>query len=170
MFGGDPQFPASTSASKLLQCRGCGTVAADRMREQAASNKPVAVAISRRENASSFGCDLALEPRLLALTRMLARPAAIATMPFADRLASRAVHGHAAPRIVAGYALCGKCLACSCNRAQTMLAPRFRHACIAMPAPALEYWLGSALILNVGGTPSHLQRVGFREAPCRKQG
>jgi hypothetical protein len=64
------------------------------MREQAASNKPVAVAISRSENASSFGCDLALEPRLLALTRMLARPAAITAM----RLATCVVYDTVAAR------------------------------------------------------------------------
>jgi hypothetical protein len=50
----EPQFPASTSASKLLQCRGCGTLAPARMREQAASDKPVAAAISASVNASSF--------------------------------------------------------------------------------------------------------------------
>jgi hypothetical protein len=43
------------------------------MREHAASDKPVAAAISLSENASSFGGDLALEPCLVSLARMLAR-------------------------------------------------------------------------------------------------
>jgi hypothetical protein len=41
-------------------------------------------------------CDLALEPRLIALARMLARPAAVAAMHIGDRLTSRAVHDSAA--------------------------------------------------------------------------
>lgn len=40
---------------RLSQCRGCGTFAPARMREQAASESPVALAISLSENASSFG-------------------------------------------------------------------------------------------------------------------
>jgi hypothetical protein len=43
---------------------------------------------------------VALEPGLVALPRILARPAAIAAMPLADRLASDAVHACSAPRIV----------------------------------------------------------------------
>lgn len=45
--------------------------------------------------------DLALESRLVALALMLARPAAIAAMPLADRLAPRTTHGGTAARIVA---------------------------------------------------------------------
>lgn len=37
------------------QCRGCGTLAPARMREQAASERPVGLPISLSENASSFG-------------------------------------------------------------------------------------------------------------------
>jgi hypothetical protein len=43
------------SSRKASQCRGCGTFARARIREHAASDKPVAVAISRSEKASSFG-------------------------------------------------------------------------------------------------------------------
>ena len=50
--------------------------------------------------------DLALEPRVIALSRMLARPAAIAAMPVRDRLAARTVHVGAAPWIVARGGLC----------------------------------------------------------------
>jgi hypothetical protein len=48
-----------------------------------------------------FRCDLALESRLVVLARMLARPASIAAMPLADRLASRSVHSGSAARIIA---------------------------------------------------------------------
>ena len=41
-------------------------------------------------------CDLALEPRLVALVWTLARPAAVAAMPLADRFAACAIHGGAA--------------------------------------------------------------------------
>jgi hypothetical protein len=50
--------------------------------------------------------DLALEPRPVALARMLARPAAIAAMSLADRLAARAIHRGAAAQIIAGRDLC----------------------------------------------------------------
>jgi hypothetical protein len=43
--------------------------------------------------------DLTPEPRLVALAPMLARAAAIATMPLADRLPSRAIRNRAAARI-----------------------------------------------------------------------
>jgi hypothetical protein len=45
--------------------------------------------------------DLALEPRVIALAWMLARPAAIMAVPFADRLAPCAIHDGAAAWIVA---------------------------------------------------------------------
>ncbi len=45
----------SASSRKASQCRGCGTLAAERIREQAESDKPVAAAISRSEKPSSFG-------------------------------------------------------------------------------------------------------------------
>ena len=45
----------STSASKAGQCRGCGTRVPERKREQAASDRPTACAISPSANASSFG-------------------------------------------------------------------------------------------------------------------
>jgi hypothetical protein len=64
--------------------------------------------------------NLALEPRLVALVRMLARPAAIATMPFADRLASRAVHVGAAPWVVASFGLRGERPASRFDRSQPM--------------------------------------------------
>ena len=70
------------------------------MREHAASESPVALPTTEREGIEPRR-DLALEPRLVALARMLACPAAIAAMPLADRLASRAVHGGTAARIVA---------------------------------------------------------------------
>ena len=40
------QFPVSSSASKASQCRGCTTLARARMREQAASDKPVAASVT----------------------------------------------------------------------------------------------------------------------------
>jgi hypothetical protein len=45
----------STSSRNFSQCRGCGTLAPARMREQAASDKLVAAAISASVKASSFG-------------------------------------------------------------------------------------------------------------------
>src|SRR5579863_6695343 len=83
--------------------------------------------------------DLALEPPVVALIRMLARPAAISAMSLADRFGSRPVHGNAAAWIVAGCGLGGECLAGRGNRAEPMLAPCLWHARIAMPAPALEH-------------------------------
>ena len=45
----------SVSLFKASQCLACGTLVSARMREQAASDSPVASAISLSENASSFG-------------------------------------------------------------------------------------------------------------------
>lgn len=49
------QHYESTSSRNASQCRGCGTFAPARMRGQAASESPAALAISLSENASSFG-------------------------------------------------------------------------------------------------------------------
>jgi hypothetical protein len=87
--------------------------------------------------------DLALESRLVALLRMLARPAAIAAVCVADCLASRTVYGGAAPWIVARFGLHGECLASRGDRAEAMLAARYRHARLAMTTPALEHRLAA---------------------------
>jgi ferredoxin len=96
MFGAEPHFPASTSASKPSQCRGCGICVQARMREQAASDNPVAAAIS---------------------------PAAVTAMALADRLATRAVPCGTAARIVASRCLRRERLASRFDRAEAMLAP-----------------------------------------------
>src|SRR5580692_348087 len=85
--------------------------------------------------------EFALEPGLVALARMLARPAAIAAVRVADRLAPRSVHDGAASRIVAGRGLRCEHFASRFHRTEPMLAPRFRQARIAMPAPSLEHRL-----------------------------
>ncbi|MGA8098533.1 MAG: hypothetical protein WB810_07725 [Candidatus Cybelea sp.] len=61
-------------------------------------------------NASSFGAISRLNQRLVALVLMLARPTAIAAMFLADRLASRAVHGSIAARIIAAAACAASAL------------------------------------------------------------
>jgi hypothetical protein len=66
------------------------------MREQAASDEPIASAISLAENASSFGTIFRLNHTSPVLW-MLAIPLAIAAMAFADCLATRAIYGSAAP-------------------------------------------------------------------------
>jgi hypothetical protein len=48
-----PAYPSSVS--NVCQCLGCGTLVPARMREQAASDKPVALAISLSVNLSSLG-------------------------------------------------------------------------------------------------------------------
>ena len=82
--------------------------------------------------------DLALEPCLVSLAWMLARPAAIAAVSVANRLASRFIHDSAAARIDASGSVRCEHFASLCDRAQSVLAPCFRHAGIAMAAPALE--------------------------------
>jgi hypothetical protein len=68
---------------------------------------------------------------------MLARPAAIAAVPFADRFASGVVYGNAAARIIPRCALGCERFACGFDCTEAMLAPRFRHARLAMPTPTL---------------------------------
>jgi hypothetical protein len=85
----------------------------------------------------------ALEPRLVTLARVLARPVAIAAMALADSLASRLIRCSTAARIVAGCRLCCEGFARSFHRAEAMLASRFGHAVLAMPAPALEHRLAA---------------------------
>jgi hypothetical protein len=82
--------------------------------------------------------DLALEPGRVTLARVLARPGAIAAMPLADRLASCAVYGGAAPRIVALGGLRRERFSCGFDRAKAMFAARLGHAGFAVPTPALE--------------------------------
>jgi hypothetical protein len=74
--------------------------------------------------------DFALKPGLVAGARMLARPAAIAAMPVADRLASRAVYGCASARIAAGLGLRSERFACDCDCAKAMLASPFRRRAV----------------------------------------
>jgi hypothetical protein len=74
---------------------------------------------------------------------MLARPTAIAAVSVADRLASRTVHVGAAPRIVARSGLRCQRIASRFDRSQSVLAPRFWHARIAMAPPSLEDWLAA---------------------------
>ena len=69
---------------------------------------------------------------------MLARPAAVAAVPLADRLTSRSVNGGAAPRVVAGRGLRCERLARGFDRSKAMFAPSLRHARVAVPTPALE--------------------------------
>ncbi len=132
-----------TSASKAPQCRGCGTCVPARIREQAASDEPVAAAISASVNVSSFGRDLALEPRPVALARVPASPAAIAAVPLADCFASHAIHRSAATRIGARSCLRRKRLAGPLDSAETVLAPRLGHARLAVSPPALEHRLAA---------------------------
>ena len=113
------------------------------MREHAANDRARCGRDLRERKDIELRRDLALEPRLVALAWMLARPAAIAAMPFADRLASRAVHGGTAARIIACRSLRCERLARCVDRAETMLAPRLRHARLAMTAPALEHRLAA---------------------------
>jgi hypothetical protein len=77
--------------------------------------------------------NLALEPGLVALARMLACPAPIAAMALADRLASRTVHGGAAPWIVARRTLRCERFARGFDRAEAVLAACLRHAGFGTP-------------------------------------
>jgi hypothetical protein len=52
----------TTSAARRPQCLGCGTLAPAQMREEAASDKSVAAAISLSEKASSFAAISRLNP------------------------------------------------------------------------------------------------------------
>ena len=113
------------------------------MREQAASERPVALPISLSEKRIELRHDLTFKPCLVTLTRMLARPAAIAAMSFADRFASHSVYGSAAPWIVALGSLRREHFASRFDRAESMLAPCLGHARLAMTPPALEHRLAA---------------------------
>jgi hypothetical protein len=95
------------------------------MREQAASESCGLTDLLEREGIE-LRRDLALEPRLVTLARMLARPPAIALVCLGDRLASRAVHFGAASWIVARSGLRCEHFASRFDRSQSMLAARLR--------------------------------------------
>src|ERR1700729_2315620 len=97
----------------------------------------------RERKRVELRCDLALEPRLVALARMLARPTTIAAMPLGDCLGTHAIDLAAPPRVIASCGLCCEGLARRLDRAESMLAADLRHARLAVPAPALEHRLAA---------------------------
>jgi hypothetical protein len=99
--------------------------------------------------------DLALEPRFVALARMLARPVAIAAMPLADRLAAHTVHGGGSARIVARSGLRCERLACSFDRAQPMLAPRLDAFTLAEIGAATGLSLAACSRVRAGARVPH---------------
>ena len=74
---------------------------------------------------------------------MLARPAAIAPMDFADRLAARAIHVGAAAWIISRGSLRCERLTRSFDRAEAVPAPRLGHARVAVTATPLERQLAA---------------------------
>jgi hypothetical protein len=89
------------SSRKSSQCLGCVALAPARTREHAARDNPVTRDLLERE-CIELRRDFALKPAFVTLARMLARPAAIAVMGVADRLAARTTYGCATAWIVAG--------------------------------------------------------------------
>jgi len=85
-------------------------------------------------------------------------------MPLGDGLASRSVYDAAAPWIVARGGLRCEHLASRLDCSQSVLAPRFRHARLAMTAPALEYRL------TADRARDWIGRATFegRRAPCAR--
>src|SRR5579862_9704674 len=74
---------------------------------------------------------------------MRARPYTIATMPFADRFATRAVLNSATSGVLARCGLCRERLARCLDGAETMLAASLGHARVTVPAPSLKHWLAA---------------------------
>ena len=91
-----------TNANKASQWRGCGILTPARMREQAASESPVASPIALSENALKVRNYLAEEPgTVVVLAIMLARPAMIAQMLFGVGFAAFAPGPRARTRVLA---------------------------------------------------------------------
>jgi hypothetical protein len=174
MLHANPFFPAvpSINVNLLGSDVGSESIEVPRMRHLRARSNARA---RRKRQPSGFADllerisvelrrDLAAEPGLVALARMLARPAAIAAMALGDRLATHLVYGRAAPWIIARSGLRCEHFASRLDRSQSVLATRFRHARLAMTAPALEYRLAAD---RARGRRGWLRFDGWR-APCAR--
>ena len=95
---------------------------------------------------------------------MLARPATIAAMPRADRLASRTVHDGAAPRIVTRCGLRCERFACGFDRTKAVLAPCLRHTRFAMATVAKAILNGKRLAIPTQHLLCEAQRTMHRNA------
>jgi hypothetical protein len=96
--------------------------------------------------------DLALEPGLVALVRMLASPGAIAAMALADRLASQPVHGWAAARIIARGDLCCEGFAIGKATSLSLAACSRIRAGVQIPHP--RHWDALLALVEAGNKPA----------------